>query len=82
MTTIVREPSFESILQRFLCQRGLYMLGAGSSAGLTPIGNGLYRIPAFYWWRNGGGFSPDIPLHSPFVQKIIESQSDCPQEEI
>src|SRR5690348_8313734 len=79
---IVRVSSFESILQHFRYQRGLYMLGAGSSAGLAPIGNGLYRIAALDWWRNGGGFSPDIPIHSPLVQKIIESQSDCSQEEI
>jgi hypothetical protein len=81
-TAIMSVLSFESILQNFRYRRGLYLLGAGSSAGLAPIGHGLYRIAALDWWRNGGGFSPDIPVHSPLVQKIIESQIDCPQEEI
>jgi len=67
-------PSFESILQNFRYRRGLYLLGADSSAGLAPVGHGLYRIAALDWWRNGGGFSPDIPVHSPLVQKIIESR--------
>lgn len=82
MATRSRVPSFESILQQFRHRRGLYVLGAGTSAGLAPIGHGLYRIVALDWWRNGGGFRPDIPIHSVLTQKIIDSQINCPQEEI
>jgi hypothetical protein len=77
-----RKTTFESIVQHFCARRGLYFLGAGASAGLAPLGNGLYRIVALDWWRNGGGFRPDIPFHSPLVEKIIASQRDCSQEEI
>lgn len=83
MAAFLRAPSLESILQHCRQGRGLYVVGAGGSAGLAPIGNGFYRILALDWWRNGGGVRPDIPAHrSPLNQKIIESQMDCPQYEI
>jgi predicted alpha/beta-hydrolase family hydrolase len=56
-----RKTTFESIVQHFCARRGLYLLGAGASAGLAPLGNGLYRIVALDWWRNGW-FSARYPF--------------------
>jgi hypothetical protein len=44
---------------------------------LAPIGRGLYRIVALDWWRNGGSFRPNIPIHSSLTQTIIDSQLNC-----
>jgi hypothetical protein len=77
-----RAPSYESILQHFRARRGLYLIGAGASAGLAPLGAKLYRVVALDWWH-GGGFPAVIPaVHAPLNRKIIESQSGCPQTEI
>ncbi len=65
-------PSYEFILRHFQARRGLYLLGAGASAGLVPIGGKLFRIAALDWLRSFSGFSPGIPDHSPLGQRIIE----------
>jgi len=78
----LRVPTFENLLQHFRSARGLYLLGAGASAGLAPIGHELYRRLALDWWRNGRGFPPDIGVHISLVERVIESQSNCPEEEI
>jgi hypothetical protein len=65
-------PSYELILRHFQARRGLYLLGAGASAGLVPIGGNLFRIAALDWLRSFSGFSPGIPAHSLLGQRIIE----------
>lgn len=65
-------PSYELILHHFRSRRGLYLLGAGASAGLVPIGGKLFRIAALDWLRSFSGFSPGIPAHSLLGRRIIE----------
>ena len=56
-------PSYEFILQHFQTQRGLYILGAGASAGSAPFGGEFSRVPSLDYLRNFGSFPAIIPAH-------------------
>jgi hypothetical protein len=73
MERFSNEISYELILRHFQARGGLFLLGAGASAGLVPIGGRLFRIAALDWLRSFSGFSPRIPTHSLLSQRIIEA---------
>jgi hypothetical protein len=64
-------PSYETVLRHFRTSRGLYILGAGASAGLVPFGLDVLRGPAIDYLQ-GGGFPVDIPQQSELLtQRIV-----------
>jgi hypothetical protein len=62
-------PSYEFMLKHFRARPGLYILGAGASAGEAPFGENFMLGPALDYIP--GGFPVDIPTHSELSQKII-----------
>jgi hypothetical protein len=63
-------PSKEAIFQQFRTCRGLYVLGAGVSAGHVPLSNGLLRAPALDYVR-GGCFPAFLPSQSELTKKSV-----------
>ncbi len=70
------------MLRNFQCRRGLYILGAGASAGSAPIGKDFFRAPARSYLRDFCGFSPIIPVHSELTQRMIDASHDISISEI
>jgi hypothetical protein len=69
------KPSFEFLLNEFRTRRGLYLLGAGASAGEVPFGESFMMGPALDYLRNSGSFPADIPIQSELNKKIIRIAS-------
>jgi hypothetical protein len=65
-----RVPSLESILTHFRACRGLYVLGAGASAGHVPFGQAFLRAPALAYLRSSA-FSADRPRQSELTSRIV-----------
>jgi hypothetical protein len=63
-------PSHETILRHFRTCRGLYILGAGASAGLVPFGPEFLRGPGIDYVR-GGGFPADLPQQSELTRRSV-----------
>jgi hypothetical protein len=66
-------PSYEFILAQFLALRGLYIFGAGVSAGVAPLGEAFWATAPLDYLRNLGSFPADIPVHSELAQKMIDN---------
>lgn len=67
---VPRVPSHETLLRHFRTRRGLYVLGAGTSAGHVPVSLGLLRGPALDYAR-GGSFPAAVPGQSELTRKSI-----------
>jgi hypothetical protein len=65
-----RLPSLETMFAQFRAQRGLYILGAGASAGEVPLTGDLMRDPAIQV-ITGGCFPAEVPTHSILGSRLI-----------
>lgn len=65
-------PSYEYLLRQFQTYRGLYILGAGVSAGAAPLGDAFWTAAPLDYLCNLGSFSADIPVHSELTQRMID----------
>lgn len=76
-------PSLEFLLWLFRAQRGLFILGAGASAGTSAsagevrFGQDFLIGPALDYVR-GGSFPVSIPVQSDLSRKIIKNAQDVP----
>ncbi|MGO9995804.1 MAG: hypothetical protein ACLPTF_25280 [Steroidobacteraceae bacterium] len=82
MTPINVKPSLEFILRQFRSYPGLYVLGAGTSAGTAPLGRAFWTASSLDFLRNLGGFSVSIPVHSELTRRIIDGSSNLSLSEI
>jgi hypothetical protein len=76
------EPSLEFVLREFRSYPGLYLLGAGTSAGMAPLSRAFWTTSSLDFLRNLGGFSASIPVHSPLTRRIIDGSSNLSLSEI
>jgi len=74
-------PSFESLLRQFQNQRGLFILGAGASAGTVKLGPDFLRMPGIDYVI-GGSYPVDSPTHAPLSQKIIRSAGSATMSQL
>jgi hypothetical protein len=72
----VTRPSLEFLLHQFRSHSGLYIVGAGASAGLAPLGAEFWASTPISFLRNFRGVSVDIPSHSGLVGRMLEYWSD------
>ena len=72
--TLRRVPSLETMAAQFRAQSGLYILGAGASAGEVPMTEPLMRDPAAQFIRSGS-FSAEIPKHSRLGKRLVAAGS-------
>jgi hypothetical protein len=72
-----RMTTLESLLRQFRSERGLFILGAGASAGSVNLGPAFLRAPGVAYVTSGGGYPVHIPSHSPLSEKIIRAASDA-----
>lgn len=56
----------------FQTRRGLYILGAGVSAGAAPLGEDFWTAAPINYLHNLSSFSADIPVHSELIQRMID----------
>jgi len=66
-------PSYEFILGQFRTRRGLYILGAGVSAGSAPLGRDFWTTAPLDYLSNVSFFSADIPVHSELIKRMIDN---------
>lgn len=71
-------PSFESLLRQFQNQRGLFIIGAGASAGTVKLGPEFLQAPGVDYVINGGSYPVEIPSHAALSEKIIRSAANAP----
>lgn len=69
-------PSYEYLLSHFQTCRGLYILGAGTSAGVAPFGDTFMAGPAHGYALNSPSFPVVIPNRAPLTVRIIETASN------
>jgi hypothetical protein len=67
------EHRLEQLRDDLLMRRGLFVLGAGASAGLVPFGLGFMTAPAIDFVRNGGSFPVERPLHDTRTKKVLKA---------
>src|SRR5215468_6132656 len=79
---ISRTPSHEFLLNVFRTSSGLYLLGAGASAGLAPLGRAFWTAAPLDFLRKLTGFSPSIPAHSELTRAILRNSGDISLSEI
>lgn len=68
--------TFESLLRQFQSQQGLFILGAGASAGSVNLGPAFLRAPGIAYVTSGGGYPVEIPPHSLLSEKIIRAANE------
>jgi hypothetical protein len=73
---------FEPLLRQFRSKRGLFILGAGASAGSVSLGFEFLRAPGIAYVNSGGGYPVEIPAHSPLSEKIIRAASSMPLSQV
>src|SRR4051794_19802543 len=66
-------PNLEHMLALFQARPGLFVLGAGASAGEVPMANQMLRDIALDYLLKVGGFTPEIPKHSELTQQAINA---------
>jgi hypothetical protein len=71
-------PSFESLLRQFQAQRGLFIVGAGASAGIVKLGPDFLQAPGIGYVVSGGSYPVEIPSHSALSAKIIRAAGTVP----
>src|SRR6478609_185665 len=64
-------PNLERMFALFQSRPGLFILGAGASAGEVPMAGRMLADIALDYLRKVGGFSPQIPAHSNLTQQVI-----------
>lgn len=64
---------YESILSDFKKLSGLYILGAGVSAGAVPLGNEFWTNALMDYLANSGSYPVEIPNHSELIQGMIKN---------
>jgi hypothetical protein len=64
--------SYEFILRHFRARRGLYILGAGASAGIAPLGPAFWPAPTDYL-QQFRSFPAIIPQHDELTTGMIDS---------
>jgi hypothetical protein len=74
--------NYEALLRRFRSESGLYLLGAGTSAGIAPLGTAFWTTPVRDFLHNFGGFSVEEPGHSLLNQVIIKNSLGISMSEI
>jgi hypothetical protein len=74
--------SYECLLARLRTESGLYVLGAGASAGVAPLGRSFWTAVPLDFLRNLTGFSAEIPNHSALTQQILENSRGITIEDI
>ena len=70
MSQRAKTPSLESILRHFLSRRGLYILGAGASAELAPLGVSFWTASPIDYLRNVSSFPVAVPQRSELTPGI------------
>jgi hypothetical protein len=75
-------PSYEFILRHFQARPGLYILGAGTSAGSAPLGVAFWRSAALDYLRNFGSFPASIPTQAELTTRIINNASNLTVNDI
>jgi hypothetical protein len=75
-------PNLEAILRHFQARPGLYIVGAGASAGSAPLGNAFWRTAALDYLRNVGSFPAEIPTQAELTARIIGKASNLTMEDI
>jgi len=75
-------PSFESLLRQFQNQRGLFIIGAGASAGTVKLGPEFLQAPGIDYVISGGSYPIDIPTHAALSEKIIRSAANVPLSQL
>jgi hypothetical protein len=75
-------PNLEFILKHFLAESGLYILGAGVSAGSAPLGVAFWRAAALDYLRNVGSFPADITTQAELTTRIIDKASTLTVDDI
>jgi hypothetical protein len=68
-----KTPSLEFILRQFLNRPGLYIWGAGASAGLAPLGASFWTASPIDYLRNVRSFPASIPQRSELTQRIVDA---------
>ena len=63
--------SLERLLWRFHNERGLYLLGAGASAGIVKIGADLMAAPGIEYVNNVMAFSAASPQQSLLTKRVV-----------
>lgn len=56
-----------------LSRRGLFILGAGASAGLVSFGTSFMQAPVLDYVRNAGSFPVERPRHDIRTKKVLRS---------
>jgi len=80
-------PSHEFLLRHFRTQRGLFILGAGASAGASAsagevrFGQDFLIAPALHYVR-GNSFPVSVPIPSELSRKIINAAGGVPLSRI
>lgn len=78
----MRPLALEQILGRF-CQRvGLYIVGAGASAGDIPVGERFIANPGVLWLRDLSGFSASVTPKLLLTRNVARLAGDTPLGEI
>jgi hypothetical protein len=72
----VTRPNLEFLLHQFRSHSGLYIVGAGASAGLAPLGAEFWTSTPINFLRTFRGVSVDIPPHSGLVDRMLEYWGD------
>lgn len=70
------------LLRHLRTARGLYLLGAGASAGEAPFGAGFLRDPAIDFLRHAHSFSTSPQKHTPLSRLVLEAGADIDTTEI
>jgi hypothetical protein len=67
--------SFEWLLRQWRSETGLYLLGAGASSGIAPLGRAFWTTAPLDFLRSLTSFSAEIPNHSLLTLRMIENSS-------
>jgi len=74
--------SYERLLWRLRSDAGLYLVGAGASAGVAPFARSFWTASTLDFLRNLSSFSAEIPTHSELTNQIIKNSNDITISEI
>ncbi len=74
--------NYEFILKHFRARPGLYILGAGVSAGSAPLGIAFWRSAALDYLRNFSSFPANIPTQAELTARIINNASNLTIDDI
>jgi hypothetical protein len=64
---------YEALLRLAQSRPGLYLLGAGTSGGMAPLGKTFWLGPSLGHLRDISAIPIDIPNHSLLTQRVLEA---------